>query len=103
MHLNRSYLLLTCLIALATWFSSGCTERDETVAAPTEAPSRTSAIPATVVKATGDSDPTPPILHSREWQEPVAIQGPVNTAGGEDSPFITPDGQTLYFFFTADV
>jgi hypothetical protein len=28
---------------------------------------------------------------------------PVNTRGGEDSPFILPDGQTLYFIFTLDV
>jgi len=27
----------------------------------------------------------------------------VNTPGGEDSPFITPDGATLYFFLTPDV
>jgi hypothetical protein len=26
----------------------------------------------------------------------------VNTAGAEDSPFITPDGSALYFFFTPD-
>jgi hypothetical protein len=31
------------------------------------------------------------------------MPGPVNTAGGEDSPFITPDGQEFYFFFTPDV
>ena len=31
------------------------------------------------------------------------MEGPVNTAGAEDSPFVTPDGQTLYFFFTPDV
>jgi hypothetical protein len=33
----------------------------------------------------------------------VAIEGGVNTVGAEDSPFITPDGTTLYFFFTPDV
>jgi hypothetical protein len=27
----------------------------------------------------------------------------VNTAGGEDSPFVTPDGNTLYYVFTPDV
>jgi len=27
----------------------------------------------------------------------------INTAGAEDSPFITPDGDTLYFWFTPDV
>jgi hypothetical protein len=33
----------------------------------------------------------------------VPIGGPINTVGGEDSPFILPDGETLYFFFTPDV
>lgn len=44
----------------------------------------------------------PPVLHSDEWYPPVPLPAPVNTAGAEDSPFITPDGQTLYFFFTPD-
>jgi hypothetical protein len=35
--------------------------------------------------------------------DPVPVQGPVNTAGAEDSAFILPDGNTLYFFFTPDV
>jgi hypothetical protein len=48
-------------------------------------------------------DPFPPILHSDEWREPIPVPGPINTAGGEDSPFITPDGKTLTFFFTPDV
>jgi len=37
------------------------------------------------------------------WSQPVPLTYPVNTSGGEDSPFITPDGQTLYLFFTPDV
>ena len=37
------------------------------------------------------------------WSKPVPLPYPVNTSGGEDSPFILPDGQTLYFFFTPDV
>jgi hypothetical protein len=50
-----------------------------------------------------ETDLHPPILHSDEWEAPVPLPAPVNTPGGEDSPFITPDGQTLYFFFTPDV
>jgi hypothetical protein len=43
----------------------------------------------------------PPILiDTVHWEKPVPVPGRVNTAGGEDSPFITPDGQNLYFFFT---
>jgi hypothetical protein len=37
------------------------------------------------------------------WSKPVPLEGPVNTAGGEDSPFVTPDGNTLFFVFTPDV
>lgn len=48
-------------------------------------------------------DHHPPILHVAGWQQPQPLPGPVNTAGGEDAPFITADGQTLFFFFTPDV
>jgi hypothetical protein len=50
-----------------------------------------------------ESDPHPPLLLSAEFEEPVPVPGAVNTAGAEDSPFILPDGNTLYFFFTPDV
>ncbi len=52
---------------------------------------------------TPQTDAYPPQLHSSEWEAPVPLPAPVNTAGAEDSPFITPDGNTLYFFFTPDV
>ena len=60
-------------------------------------------IPADAVKGTPATDPFPPFTVSSEWEAPVPMPGPVNTAGGEDSPFITPDGQEFYFFFTPDV
>jgi hypothetical protein len=44
----------------------------------------------------------PPILHSDEFETPVPLGDGVNTAGAEDSPFVMPDGNTLYFFFTPD-
>jgi len=49
------------------------------------------------------SDQYPPILVSGEWYDPVPAPSAINTAGGEDSPFILPDGKTLYFFFTPNV
>lgn len=52
---------------------------------------------------TPETDVLPPVLESAEWEAPVPMPGLVNTAGGEDSPFITPDGQHFYFFFTPDV
>ncbi|MFH1134137.1 MAG: hypothetical protein V1735_06620 [Nanoarchaeota archaeon] len=47
-------------------------------------------------------DPYPPVLHAEGWQQPEPLPAPVSTAGAEDSPFIMPDGKTLYFFFTPD-
>ena len=52
---------------------------------------------------TPETDLYPPILHSDEWSQPVPLAEAINTAGGEDSAFIMPDGNTLYFFFTPDV
>ena len=70
---------------------------------PTPTYTRAGAIPATAVKMTPSTDALPPILLSTEWDTPVPMPGPVNTAGAEDSPFITPDGQRFLFFFTPDV
>jgi len=60
-------------------------------------------IPADAVKGTPVTDLFPPILVSPDFEEPVPMPGPVNSAGAEDSPFITADGQEFYFFFTPDV
>ncbi len=66
-------------------------------------PPRSETIPADAVKMTPAADSFAPVLHSTEWQDPVPMPGPVNTAGAEDSPFITPDGERFFFFFTPDV
>ncbi len=31
------------------------------------------------------------------WEQPVNLKGPINTSQSEESPFIHPDNQTLYF------
>ena len=64
--------------------------------------SRYDKIPADAVKMTPELDNYPPILHSSEWETPVILPGGINTAGAEDSPFISPDGMRFYFFFTPD-
>ncbi|MBW2971902.1 hypothetical protein KY359_02600 [Candidatus Woesearchaeota archaeon] len=51
---------------------------------------------------TPDTDKHPPILHSDEFEQPVPFAA-VNTAGGEDSPFVPADRDEFYFFFTPDV
>ncbi len=65
-------------------------------------PTRLSAIPPGAIKYTPADDPWPPTA-APGWSQPVPLDAPVNTAGGEDSPFLTADGQRLYFFFTPDV
>jgi len=64
---------------------------------------RDTKIPLDAVKISPETDAHPPQIHSAEFEAPVPVPGWVNTAGAEDSPFITPDGNTLYFFFTPDV
>lgn len=63
---------------------------------------RESKIPPTQQKITPVTDLFPPILHSDEYEEPVPMPYPVNTAGAEDSGFMMPDGNTLYVWFTPD-
>ncbi len=65
--------------------------------------SRIESIPGDAIKMTPEQDLYPPILHSNEFYDPVPMPWPINTAGGEDSPFIMPDGKTFYVFFTPDV
>ena len=61
-------------------------------------------LPSDIDKRGPDTDYHPPILHlPEEYHMPVPLPGPINTSGAEDSPFILPDGNTLYFFFTPDV
>jgi len=69
---------------------------------PTPIADRLSAIPAEAVKVTPADDFWPPSA-ATGWSQPVPMPGLVNTAGAEDSPFITADGNDFYFFFTPDV
>lgn len=73
--------------------------------APTElsAPaSRADSISAHAVKITPETDMYPPKSFSTEYADPEPLPYPVNSAGAEDSAFITPDGKTLYIWFTPD-
>ncbi len=70
---------------------------------PAAPPTREGSIPEGAVKMTPATDTLPPILHSSDWDAPVPLGSGVNTAGGEDSAFVLPDGNTLYFFFTPNV
>ena len=70
---------------------------------PIVLPTRESMLPNDTVKITPETDLNAPKSNSDEYYDPVPVPGLVNTKGGEDSAFILPDGQTLYFFFTPDV
>jgi hypothetical protein len=98
----KPYLLgVICILAVLTAFFIFLNS-DQPQETP-ELPTRDSAIPADAIKMTPETDFYPPILHSDEWKQPVPLSEAINTAGGEDSAFVMPDGNTLYFFFTPDV
>jgi hypothetical protein len=104
---NRYGMMLLRSIALIT-LSLACGEITNplsnfatSTSAPPNPVRRIDTIPADAVKMTPDQDQIPPVAASG-WSQPEPVEW-VNTAGGEDSPFITPDGQTLYFFFTPDI
>ncbi|MFC1924078.1 hypothetical protein ACFLXA_01755 [Chloroflexota bacterium] len=63
---------------------------------------RESKITADQAKITPETDLLPPVLHSDEYEQPVPMPYPVNTAGAEDSAFMMPDGNTLFVWFTPD-
>jgi hypothetical protein len=96
----KSFLLIPlCAGALLV---PGCGEEENPVQGYPDV-SRQEKLPDDIAKRMPDTDQHPPILHSDEFEPPVPITGGVNTSGAEDSPFVLPDGHTLYFFFTPDV
>jgi hypothetical protein len=91
-------LIFALLIILTV---SGCTKPSEVPeSGSTDPVNREGKIPPSQVKITPETDLLPPILHSAEFEEPVPLPYPINTAGAEDSGFITPEGNTLYVWFT---
>ena len=78
---------------------SGCAGEQATEWQPVP---RESMIPADAVKVLPEDDNYPSQMHSDGWGQPVPLAGPVNTAGAEDSPFMTTDDR-FFFFFTPDV
>jgi hypothetical protein len=93
------YNLTVVILAFVFMLLSGCTESSE----PEPQVTREESIPVDAVKMTPETDLFPPVLHSGEYENPVPVDTPINTAGGEDSPFIPADRDELYLFFTPDV
>ena len=97
-----SVIAIVALLVLAFGvYVSGTTGGKGTTASA--APDRYESIPSWAPKYTPLNDTHPPILHSSEWSQPMPMPGPINTAGAEDSPFITPDGSWFFFFFTPNL
>ena len=87
------------LLLLLTLVSCGCSSPVTEQQPPAD---RDSSLPPGAVKILPGSDLLPPVLHSDQYRTPVPLPRSINTAGAEDSAFITPDGKALYFFFTPD-
>lgn len=86
---------LSAIILTATIMSfSGCAKDASPDPAEIEM-TRQESISEDAVKVTPVTDIYPVAIHSDLWSAPVPMPGPVNTAGVEDAPVITPDGQTL--------
>ena len=103
MHKTKILSLLISFSLVLLLFSSGCMESSDENNDEENIVERTDKIPDDAVKYTPENDVFKPVLHSDLWEEPVPIDNEINTAGAEDSPFITPDGNEFYFFFTPDV
>jgi hypothetical protein len=84
-----SFLLILVILI------SACTKQNPII-------DRESKIPKEAIKMTPETDNLPPILHSDEYEQPIPF-AIVNTAGGEDSPFMPESNDEFYFFFTPDV
>jgi len=66
---------------------------------------RETKISENIIKINPGIDVYPPelsIIGKKEYYDPTPLSSAINTRGAEDSPFVMPDGNTLYFFFTPD-
>jgi len=94
------FIVPLLILVLLFFLQTGC-KKSEEPQRPTK--TREESIPVNAVKMTPQTDLLPPILYSDEWEDPVPLGSNINTAGGEDSPFIPIDRDELYIFFTPDV
>jgi len=115
--MNAKLLSVSIFTVVGLFLLSGCAPQSSgtpSTQPPTQPPpakptvaeypdiDRESKIPADQAKITPETDIYPPVLHSDEYEQPVPMSYPVNTAGAEDSGFIMPDGNTFYVWFTPD-
>ncbi len=95
------------ILLIIPYATLGCNiDNDDSNTQPSEAAilvNREERLPNDISKSSPETDSFPPIMHTEEFESPVSLPYPINTLGAEDSPFILPDSNTLYFFFTPDV
>ncbi len=96
---SQWYIFFAALLALGA-----CSQASEIAPSPTPTPpDRLAAIPPGAGMILPENDLNPPLVLLPGYSQPVPLPASINTPGAEDSPFITPDGNTLYFFFTPDM
>jgi hypothetical protein len=91
------------IITILTLMSACSEPPGQPLPSPTSPLNREEMIPSGQEKITPETDIYPPKSETDEYEDPVPLPHPINTAGAEDSAFITPDGNTLYVWFTPDV
>jgi len=93
--MNKNISIFIIFVFLIFNLLNGCVEYK----------TREESIPDNAIKITPETDFFPPQLHSDEYEYPIPMSGPINTAGAEDSPFIPccSEDEEFYFFFTPDV
>ena len=96
----KKFFVLFFMLFLVLVFVNGCNKVNKDAITI----NRIDNIPSDAIKMTPENDDYRPIVHSKEFEDAMPLGSNVNTAGAEDSPFIsTYKGETLYFFFTPDV
>jgi hypothetical protein len=79
-----------------------CSDSPSEPSSCTGTETREQAIPEGAVKMTPETDLHPPVVNSAEFDDAVPVPGPINTAGAEDAPVISRDGERFFIFFTPD-
>ena len=104
--IDKTKSLLFIFAMLLAAIVTACTSQSQSGPIETPQPgpeiTRAESIPPGAVKVTPESDNVSPQLQSDEFEKPVPLSSVINTAGSEDSAFITPDGNRLYFIFNPD-
>jgi hypothetical protein len=103
MWLTRNLNVFIGFMALGFSLLSGCVVETAQPSPPTLAPDRESLIPTDQAKITPEIDIYPVRSETVEFEDPIPLPYPINTAGAEDSAFMMPDGNMLYVWFTPDV